>query len=191
MQLRTKKNSSKKPVIITLVILIVVVAVSIGTYFWLSKDKKTYSVESAQQIDEENQTSDKSKQNISTDKTNSTDSSSTGHEKEKNITPPYEGENANDSQILTGTINYIDVVDNTLIIRTTINQILDSGTCDLTLTNGTKTVIKTSDIAQNPSSSTCKGFDVPAAELGSGDWKMSIKISSGDRNGTLTGTASI
>lgn len=192
MQIQTRKKSSKKLVIVTLAILTLVVAAGTITYLLSSKNQKNDQTEYTKKTDKKDQKSVAPKEDISTDTDNSTPTTPpTTHEKEKDITPAYEGEDANTSQTLTGAINYTAVANNNLVIRTTINQMLDSGTCQLTLTNGTKTVTKTSEIAQNPSSSTCKGFDVPTSELGSGNWNIRIEVNSPNRNGTLTGNTSV
>lgn len=112
-------------------------------------------------------------------------------EKEKDKVLEYEGTSPDSSPTLTGSINYSAVAGNNLIIRTTINQIVSSGTCDLTLSNGTKNVTRSSAIAQNPSSSTCQGFDVPVAELSTGTWSIDIKISGDGKVGNLTGSSKI
>lgn len=118
-------------------------------------------------------------------------SSTPTHEAEKDISPPYEGENVDNSRTLTGVISYKSVVDGSLVIRTTINQMLGSGICSLTLSNGQKTVTRSSGIAQNPSSSTCEGFSVPTAELGNGTWDIKIQVSSDSRTGTLSDSFSL
>ena len=120
---------------------------------------------------------------------NSSDTPS--REAEKDIPPSYEGESVDNSQTLTGVISYKSVVDGSLVIRTTINQMLGSGTCSLTLSNGQKTVTRSSAIVQNPSSSTCEGFSVPTSELGSGAWNIKIEASSDNRTGTLSDNINI
>lgn len=113
------------------------------------------------------------------------------HEKEKSIQPPYEGEIINSSNGLSGVINYKAVSEGNLIIRTTINQSISSGTCQLTLSSNGRTVTKSTNISQNPSSSTCQGFDIPVSELSQGTWQIDIEITSGDKNTTLKGTVEI
>ncbi len=112
----------------------------------------------------------------------------------------YENEGKNNSgsgstsdQKLSGVINYKAVTNGSLSIRTTIDQKLSTGTCTLTLTNKTtgKTVTKTADVFANPSSSTCKGFDVPTSSLSSGTWNISISVRSGSALGTITGQVSL
>jgi len=103
----------------------------------------------------------------------------------------YEGNDPNNAASLTGFISYSSVVDGNLVIRTTIDQALSSGTCKLTLTKGGESITKTSDIVANPSSSTCSGFDIPTSELSSGTWTMKISITSGNKTGTITGETTI
>lgn len=121
----------------------------------------------------------------------STDTGSKTADSNDKTQPTYEGDNANSSSALTGVISYKSVVDTNLVIRTTIDQMISSGTCSLTLSNGQKTVTRTSDVMLNPSSSTCEGFDIPTSELGSGTWSIEIDISGGNKTGTLTGSVSL
>lgn len=95
----------------------------------------------------------------------------------------------NNSPTLTGVLNYKAVVDDKLSIRVTIDQAVSSGVCNLTLTNQSsgKTVAKTAQTVQNPSSASCMGFDVPLAELGSGAWNIVIEITGDGKTGKITG----
>jgi len=186
--MRVIKKSSKKPLIITLAVLLVVGA-GIVTFFLLKNQSSADEQQVQQQTDSTNETTPSESESLSP--TESSQDSATPHESEKDITPSYEGSDANASQDLTGVINYASVVNYTLTIRTTINQALNSGTCQLTLTNGSKTVTKTSQITQNPSSSACDGFDIPTSELGSGTWNITITLTSDNRTGTLTSTVDI
>lgn len=82
-------------------------------------------------------------------------------EPEKNLPTQYEGSNPNSEEHLTGAITYKAVSDGQLILRTSIDQTLNSGTCSLSLVNQQKTVNKTATIIPNPASSTCEGFNIP------------------------------
>ena len=186
--MRLLQKKSKKNLIITLSIVGMLVIISIIAYLFMSPKADQQESNSSSTRSQSNNKSD----NSSTDNSISTDSNTTvEHEAEKDIQPPYEGENPNSSPSLTGVINYKSVTDGTLIIRTTINQMLSSGTCNLTMTNGAKTITKSSGITQNPSSSSCEGFDIPTSELGSGDWKIDITITNGDRTGNITDSVSL
>ena len=182
--MRVQKKSSKKGLIITLAI-ILVTAAGVTTYALMSQNNKTSGDAKTSQTDTNSGPKDGSRPEASMDKKDGANSDAATHEKEKDITPAYEGENVNENNSLSGVINYKSVVGTNLSLRTTIDQYLSSGTCRLSLTSGTKAVTRSSAIAPNPSSSTCEGFDVPTAELGSGTWSIEIIVTSGDRTGTL------
>lgn len=184
---KPKKKSSKKILTVTLVVAILI-AVGAGAYFLFSPNDEQNTKNSTGTTNSQSKSADSSTEETGKNTTNTDDAD---HEAEKNITPSYEGENTNTSQTLTGVINYAGITNGTLMIRTTINQALSSGTCQLTLSNGSKTVTRSSNIAQNPSSSTCEGFDLPTSELGSGNWTITITVTSGDRTGELKGNVTI
>lgn len=100
-----------------------------------------------------------------------------------------EGENPAKSTELTGYFTAKNVIDGKLVLRVTINQFLKSeGTCQLTLTHSSgKTVVKSAETFDNPSSATCKGFDIPTSELMSGKWKISLKVEADQKQGLIDG----
>lgn len=74
--------------------------------------------------------------------------------------------------------------DNTLSIRSLIDTVTNNGECTLTLTNGTKTITKTSGIQASASSSTCKGFDIAVdPELSTGTWHIKLLVTIGNITG--------
>lgn len=104
----------------------------------------------------------------------------------------YEGDSPNTSQELEGTINYLGISGDSLRIRVTISQIVTSGSCTLTLTaDSSKTTTKTAVIIQNPSSATCKGFDIPISELSKGEWNIQVTIQADGKSGVITGKTTI
>lgn len=186
--MRVQKKSSKKALIITILSVLLIAGVGVGTYALLSQSDK------AEDSSSTNNDSRSRTNNSETEPNNGTSANNpdtTSHESEKDIPPSYEGENVDNSQTLTGVINYKSVVDGNVVIRTTINQMLGSGTCSLTLSNGQRTVTRSSGIVQNPSSSTCEGFSVPTSELGSGSWDINIQVASDNRTGTLSDSISL
>lgn len=70
-------------------------------------------------------------------------------------------------------------------IRINIGAITNSGTCTLTLTKDGTRITKEVAVQALPSSSTCKGFDIPSSSLSPGQWMASVVFTSD----TLTGTA--
>lgn len=103
----------------------------------------------------------------------------------------YDGEDPNSLEEITGYISYSAVNQDHLSIRLTINQFLTSGTCNLTMTSGSSTVTKSAEVIGNASTATCQGFDIPLSELPSDNWNISIKITSGDKTGTITGDTTL
>ncbi len=99
----------------------------------------------------------------------------------------------NEVSQLSGVINYKAVSNNSLSIRVTIDQKLDEGSCSLTLTRRSdgKIVQKSAEVFLNPSSTSCKGFDIPTSELGKGSWDIDISIKSRDSKGTIKGSVAI
>lgn len=105
---------------------------------------------------------------------------------------PYEGEDVNQLEHLTGYFSIIDLSGNTLIVRAVINQFIQNGTCTLTMSHSNGSVItKTSKIIANPSTSSCDGFDIPVSELSKGKYKVNLKLDSANKTGTITGEAHI
>lgn len=104
----------------------------------------------------------------------------------------YEGDDVNNTDSLSGVITHSSVANDSLVIRNVINQYIESGKCRLTLTQGSKTVVEEVDILQDPSSSTCQGFDILISRLGAGQWNIVIEITDDDgRSGKITGEVNI
>lgn len=95
-----------------------------------------------------------------------------------------------DSSIKTK-ITAATVEDGTLYIRNTIDGIYQQGSCKLTLTKGSRTVAKTAGIQALPQSSTCKGFNIPTAELSNGIWNITITITINGKTGSATGSVEV
>ena len=94
---------------------------------------------------------------------------------------------------LSGVINYKSVSNGVLLIRVNISQRIESGECRITLAQPSqnKFVTKSADIVTNPSSTTCKGFDIPVSELGNGSWDITINVTDGNRTGDIKGSVAI
>lgn len=80
---------------------------------------------------------------------------------------------SSDSISLTASQQAADVVVITKLTGSGYSQ----GTCTLTASNGSKDTSKTADIIYQPEYSTCAGFTVPISTLGTGTWKLSLKVS--------------
>lgn len=189
-----------------MIIFIVMIALGLTATVLYLNSNSNKSTETTKGKTDNKEKSDKEKSDdgdSADDKSNSTkpddnngkpaNSSSASDDNTGGKTPTqYEGANPNNNSSLTGIINYKSVVNNTLQIRTTINQYLDEGSCILTLNgpNG-QTYTNSVNIIANPSSSTCYGFDIPLDLIQAdqdkrrGEWTINIHMTSGTRTGDL------
>lgn len=175
--LRQSTNSSRRKIIAAVAILLLL-ASGIGTYAIMqSRDEQNLVDESSSQPKDGS----------------AAETSNKAIEQDKPIVTQYQGDSVNNSPTLTGIINYSSVVDNVAMIRVTIDQIVSSGTCKLELKNTSlgKIITKNANIAQNPSSATCEGFDVPTSELGSGTWNIEITIQGDNKTGVIRGEITV
>lgn len=51
-----------------------------------------------------------------------------------------------------------------------------SGSCQLTVSNGTKTTSQAAQVAYQPVYSMCAGFSVPVSSLGQGTWTITLEV---------------
>lgn len=81
--------------------------------------------------------------------------------------------------------------DGVLQVRAMIGVLTNEGTCSLTLTKSGKTVTRTAGVQPLSNSTTCKGFDIPVAELSSGQWNAKIDFENSTATGTTTSTVKV
>ena len=104
----------------------------------------------------------------------------------------YEGEDPNTIEVLSGVITYAGVSDGVLMIRTSIDQYLTEGICELTLTRGGDIIYSdTTNIVGDVSTATCQGFDVTTAGLGEGNLEIIVNLNADGKSGAIRGEASI
>lgn len=68
-------------------------------------------------------------------------------------------------------------------------QNVNSGTCTLKVTNGTKSNTQTAEVIYQPQFSSCAGFTVPVGSLGTGNWSIQLTVQT-DSGSTLSKTIS-
>lgn len=78
------------------------------------------------------------------------------------------------------------VSNRTLYIRSSIDALRITGTCDLSLIRDTSKLNKSVPVQALAQSTTCQGFDIPLSELSSGEWTISLTVTSGDETGSAT-----
>lgn len=89
---------------------------------------------------------------------------------------PQPIENSN-KKAVQAEISAVNQDESALHVRTLIQAVTNDGTCSLTMTGPQgKTYTSTASIHPLPSSSTCKGFDIPLDDLSSGLWVIEINF---------------
>jgi hypothetical protein len=102
-----------------------------------------------------------------------------------NDQPPSPTPNPGSKSTVSLAITSTNQNDVTMQIRSIIYSIQNTGTCTLTLTKlNNPTITMTAGVQALPSSSTCKGFDVPLSQLSKGQWTANLDFS----NDTVTGS---
>lgn len=109
-------------------------------------------------------------------------------EEDEKKTKQYEGEDPNKRNELSGSVTYAEKMDNRVVIRVNIDQYLGDGECELNLVNGNTVIYnKTVKIVSAASTATCEGFDIPASNIGAGDYTILINLSSDNKKGVIKG----
>jgi len=172
MKINTQSRNKKRTILLVVIILVITVIVT-GSLIHVF----VYKDELFKNQPTDNSTIDK------------TDNASDNDKKPKNNSDekPTDNQNHNDVQkeTISGYITSKDVSGGTLILRTQINELLGSGTCNLRLTKGHSVITRTAQVIDSASTSTCYGFDIPVSELSSGVWEIEVHITSGSEYGLI------
>lgn len=118
-------------------------------------------------------------------------STTTDEPNESDFKPsPYEGEDPNLRNDLTGRISYknVDYANNQLLATVSIDQYLvDGGNCQLQLISD-GTVLASMELAATPdvSTSVCGLFELPIGNIPQGTYQIHILVTSGDKKGIIT-----
>lgn len=139
--------------------------IEIGESMYVEKDKK----ESENTINEEDEVK------------------SNGENDEKKVVQ-YEGNDPNLNEELSGSVTYAGILNDKIIIRVNIDQYLSEGNCTLSLMSDETAVYNENvKIINSASTATCEGFDIPVSNIGEGSYNIVIKLSSGDKIGSIKG----
>lgn len=65
------------------------------------------------------------------------------------------------------------------------------GTCNLKITNGSRTVQQTAKVIYQPEYATCAGFSQSTSALGTGTWSIELTVIAGDSNQSKTVTFTV
>ena len=90
------------------------------------------------------------------------------------------------------TATTIDKTANVLYIRSLIQAVSSSGKCILSMNNDSGSVYSSSTESQpGPSTSSCKGFNIPLSKLSPGKWKITIHYEDDSVTGNTEGEVNI
>ena len=173
-----KRKNSKKWIFWVLMLVLFVAAAVVcylvwNNYFRDKKEDKPTEEQSLVEEHEEKKAEEKEEETI-----------------EKKKVVQYEGEDPNTQEELTGVVTYAGVNGDNLMIRVNIDQYLESGSCELSLMQNGVAYSDVANIVGSAATATCEGFNVPVSGLG-GDYEIVIKISSGDKTGTINGKVEV
>ena len=184
------------PVVAIIFLILIAIAVFVGYKVIKSFDnpvlKKPETVTQDNNNDndnKENQSNAKEEDNKSSDDKKEEPTSEPGKSN-----PQYEGANVNNSDTLTGVINYVGLSDGYFMVRVAIDQTISSGNCDFALTSASGRAYNFSNSTTSGPSSTYCGLNVPFSKLNneSGTWKISAKITStSGKTGVISGEGAV
>ncbi|RYC74959.1 hypothetical protein [Candidatus Nanosyncoccus alces] len=179
---KRKKNKKKLYWIVTLVLFVTAGVVAYLVWDNYFKDKSEKKEDTIEIVEGKKENDDEGKGS-----SNAEDEEVI--EKEKIVL--YEGDDPNEKEGLTGVVTYAGVSGEYLMIRVNIDQYLDGGSCELNLEQNGVAYSEVVSIAGGATTATCEGFNVPVSRLGVGSYQIKIKISSGERTGTINGEVNV
>ena len=188
--IRRQRNLFSKIFFAVLIVAAVVIVILVAT------SSNPPREETKTDTDTTTETQDDTKEPAKTDTTKPADSDdqtdTDDSETVEGKTPSQnEGDDANASGELTGAVNYAAVVDDELVIRVSIDQYLSGGVCSLALTSAVDSYETTAAIEPGAATSSCGGFNIPLSQLMNGTYTITVKLSSGDKTGTVKGEVEV
>lgn len=192
-----KRRRKNKKLIYGIVILVLLIIAGVVTYaVWNAYFNKGVDDGGEQETSEIDQKEEDKKEDKEDDKADGEESGEEvveiEREKEKESVAAYEGSDPNKSGELTGVLTYAAVSGDYLMIRVNIDQYLGGGSCEIALTkNGGVVYRETANIVSAASTAACEGFNVPVSAVGAGDFRVEIRLNSGDKTGVIKGAVSI
>lgn len=182
MKIKTTKNNSKK--ILILVAIAIIALVCFGLFY-------VFNQHNSNQTNQETNTSKESSQK--SDNSNSTNESQSSNKttanNEKNLStnsdiPQSPIKNSDNSKYSVKISTHIDSTAESISIRGLIDLSIESGFCDIILTNP-KGVSETkqTEILMSPTTSSCKTLTLPKNNLEKGTWKYKIKYETSEITG--------
>ena len=191
-----KKKKSFKAIIGVTIFIFVVLLATLITVIVISaqkgddyKVKKTPAAKQAKKLkpkkesDDEEETDDKDDPNKPAENNNDPNNPKTNKKRKKTPKP------------IKGKIDNTSLVNGSLQVRVTINEVINDGTCELSLVGPREQKYSntTQIIANSSTTSICNGFDVLINDVErdrdkqTGKWSVTVNLSTKTRQGKLTG----
>lgn len=184
---KTRKTSIIRRPILTLLFLLLFIGVVFATIKIIQAINQTPENQSEQQISQPNNSPEPQNNSVADNTANATTT-----EPDKNLSQ-YSGDDPNNKSSFTGYINYAEKQGDTLRIRVSIDQTINTtGTCKLELKQNDKTVYTAeSETETTTATSTCyRAFDVPAADY-TGKYQIKITVTADDKSGIIEGEVAL
>lgn len=191
---RIKKSTQRKKshfFLYFFIVLIIGAAVILGLLFLKPALENQNQGSDNSQATTQDSTSSSDQTSSDSSKTSETKSDTIERESEKN-NPQYEGEDPNTLESLTGAISFAGVSDGNFMVNVVIDQAIGtSGRCNYTLTHSSGVVL-VGDVSTEagPSSSVCV-YSIPTTNVQSGNWKITVKVTADNKEGTISGEANV
>jgi hypothetical protein len=163
------RNTVIKKIILVIFIVIAVVALGYTSYAYFIDRPSTDDKGSANSDQSENTNAQATEQD--TDAKNKQDFLDAQKDTEENTTPP-ETDSASKPTI---SIDIKDEQNGTVTIFTKLVDV-PSGSCTLTIKNGTTQKSYTAAVIYQPDYSSCAGFSVSKTDIGSGTWAVQLEV---------------
>lgn len=173
----------KKILVITPIALLVLA----GTLFALEKTGVT-NFYTSDQTEESSSTTTPNESTIDYSPATSTDNEDINKQKGSDKTDPAPSAIPQDTAVVT--ITRANATPSGVDVTVLLSGISD-GTCNLTLTQGTATVISSSSIKKDGQYTYCDAFNVDRSKLTNGKWQVSVVAKNNDNTITGTGTSEL
>lgn len=173
---KAMKKVNRKVVFVAIIILLVLAGIFVKYRVFDSSAKPSGSTApSAADLKKETQQNADKKKSFTSQQTSSTGTDiSKPNTPQGSYTPPSSGEGVSLSASQSGS----------QVVITTKLEGYSDGTCDLTVSNGSRITSQTAQVIYQPEFSTCAGFNVPVSSVGVGTWSITLSINSGGKVGT-------
>lgn len=180
----TQSNNIKRSLLVSLVAILILGALGTAVAYYYKLGPFTPNVDDSINLDKPSE--DELKTGSDT-KQQTVDSDENKNQPGSDPTPDPQPIENSDKKSVHAEITAANQDESFLHVRILIQTVASNGTCNLTMTGPQdKTYTSTAAVQPLPSSSTCRGFDVPLEKLSSGTWTIKVDFN----NDSLTASAS-